>query len=312
MITQVIPRLTPPRSGRVTAQREGFSWIIPIIPKDCFNLVDLVRAIEGQTIPPDEIIVVASGFSGVDLALLKNRLGRSSANFRLFSRRFMRSAGQNRKLGVRNALFDWVTFFDADDLPSLDRQSVLWDVRKWLQPGQSDKVVVLHSFEKIARDEVSKQFSQIARAEHQGPRVYSHIYSELSTRTREKLAGSGGAKASVVNAHFRFQGSMMPVHHAAIAASKNLLERFPPESRKVSRDEDVRLLNRIWRAGGVDFYFVGLPLMTYRVSFTNGQDRDEELEVNPFRHLVIATRKIAQFKKATRRFSRRVKRFVVG
>lgn len=109
--------MTPARRG--SPARVTVSVVVPCAASHVGLLADLVRAIETQTRPPQELVIVVSG-STPPPKLRSDRLALSLA----YSPR-SRNAAQNRNRGSATATGSIVVFQDADDLPHPQRFEII-------------------------------------------------------------------------------------------------------------------------------------------------------------------------------------------
>ena len=91
------------------------SAVIPLIPKHLSHVPDLLSDLGIQSIPNDEVILVASGFSLKEYA----RLTRISKKYESLNIVILKAplgpAGRNRNLGAEAAQGDLIMFLDVDD-----------------------------------------------------------------------------------------------------------------------------------------------------------------------------------------------------
>lgn len=279
------------------------SWVIPIISKDLVYLGQLIDALEAQSEPISEVILVCSALKKHEIQNIRLATSVAKLSLRLVIVPFLRPAGANRLTGVKKASSDWVSFLDADDLAHPDRNRALKQVITNVSEPGAYQSVILHSYEPVDRQPMP-QFPGIAFNKRAGWSSIGTVTfaTELTDSSLSKLEN---AKERGWCVHFQFKESAMPVHHAAITARRDHLLRVKPEGRRLARDEDVRLLNRMWAEGGVRFFFLEHKLMKYRVGIAGMSKEDEELLVNPYRRLVTLSRLLRRMKKTYRRLIRR-------
>lgn len=124
--------------------------MIPIIEKDLVHLESLLDALQGQSVSIHEAVMVFSGLRPSSRHFASSVAARSGVAVTAVFRTFVHSAGSNRNRGSRIASGDYVSVFDPDDIPHRLRNARIRDAIERFSASQ--RLVIMHSFERIPRD----------------------------------------------------------------------------------------------------------------------------------------------------------------
>lgn len=282
------------------------SWVTPLIPKDVDRLPELISAINRQTHPVGEFVLVSSGCSASDLERLDSALGALTIPFRHVRRKRLHAAGSNRNAGVRVASHSWISFIDADDLPHPRRNEVLIDTISLL--GDAFRGVIVHGFHRIPRDldfaegRMEKHFPEVSTM----PAVFEEVTPDRVRRIREAVRRRGFRWKYP---ELRFSGAPdTPIHHAHVTLPLEVAVKNRIPVRPVRRGEDVIYLNRLF-VKGVAFRFIDAPLVLYREGWIHPPEGDQEDILVPF---PVRRRLHQLFRVLTKRLRRLARRVVRG
>lgn len=287
------------------------SWVVVLIPKDLHHLPGLFRAIEMQSLPVGELVLVTSGLTraegqAVDVQL--SRYGFPSVHLR---RPSLHSAGSNRNRGVKVASREFVSFMDADDFPHPDRNKVLTERAIELANDHED-FVIFHSYNPVPRDQdfVSDDWLE----EFHGRDVTAFEEARtLPLEKQEQIRVRAESRRRNKNfATLRFME--LPnarIHHSPITAPAAALRRFPVPSRPLDRDEDVAYCNSAFLRGA-ELVFLDTPLILYRVGWNTPPDVPEVELLVPFKLRLRMRSSWRKLERSFSRFFRRLRRFVAS
>ena len=209
------------------------SVVIPCIPKHVALLYNVLRTIETQTLPPNEVIIALSEASNQKWSELAADLSSRYPSLNIIGTpvEYAANAATNRNRGAKLATSELISFMDADDLMHPHRLQVLVDTFIVYGPH-----AVLHGWGEIGeKGETPFQDVEAVRA---------HVASKKPTESP----------------HCEFDRA----HHGHFTVKKEVFARVKQdESEETDGREDSEYVSRLVTAG-YSVIFIPDILSTYR------------------------------------------------
>ena len=267
------------RKGLEVHQRNPrISWVIPIIPRDTVYFEGLLEGIKKQSIPPFEVVIVASGFSRLQLNPLRLAVSQSPLPIRLVKRRLLRSAAPNRNLGIKRATGDFVSFFDADDIPHpLRNELLLKAIRE--RGSASRKLAIFHGYEFLPRDLWNPSKRDMPETFTRRAPEKLAVATNLAEKTQKRLDDLAlQPPRKRVYTLFAFSDAEFDPTHGHMTVSRSLLNQVEFPNRPLKRDEDAVFANLLYLKTKPKFLMIDFPLTVYRNGWQDELKAQKDLE----------------------------------
>lgn len=269
------------------------SWVVPFIGKDLQYLPGLVQALNGQTRLPDEVLLASSGLSPDERSKVDSHLANLQMPAQHLWRTKLHHAGNARNFGARGASGEYVSFFDADDVPHKRRNELLFDTVCSIL-GRASEVAIYHGFVTVPREAV-----HIDGASFPTPfldQYPSHSGAAHFTFPKRRRKHNHGFKSDLFGLklppQLQFSGAQRAVAHGHPTVSSSTLRRVKFTSRPVRRGEDVLFAWNLTRRRRTLVVMIDLPLAAYRNHWSQPTSKKERFER---RHPAKRTRLLIQF-----------------
>lgn len=238
------------------------TWVVPLIPRDLIYAKTLFDSLSNQSVPLDELVVVASGLSRTERATLKHDVGALTFANRVFFYPFLASAGLNRNRGARKASSRWISFFDADDYAHPFRNEFL--KRAITIYGLEDQdIAVYHGYQKFLQD---RPHSATGIADSLPSKLDWKVCEEIESGRRERLlADNLRPRRNRKGVLLKFEGTSWPGPcHGPVTIPARAMKKIRFRNWPLRVGEDVffanDLLNNSYRLIHLD-----IPLLAYRI-----------------------------------------------
>ena len=241
------------------------SAVVPLIESHIRFFGPLIRDLESQTRPFDEIVIVASGLGHDSISQLEKVLSSSrfSGNYQILSNPLFPS-GKNRNSGALIAKSDLVMFLDADDTYHPQRNEIALSIYKRTSFAALIMRTVPFSEPDTFSWNTNIEIDLITEPHLVPPKViYDATFSYGRSRHKEMLGAPSVIHGD--NNPGNASKELGVLHHGHMVVEKNVFLDLRQHEQSFPRNEDsVFARDILW--SGKSMYVLNLATSGYRTS----------------------------------------------
>jgi len=204
------------------------SVVVPCYPPHQKMIPDLIKALETQTVKPDEIIISLSEVTGDIISDLRNEWKEfTSISLQVVGQEIKALAAVNRNYGAMHSLCDYIQFLDADDI----YHTKLIEIVKTAIIKDEPDSLIYH----LSEDEFNLEDEPVKYRSYSSQELFDKIFPDKERNTiKEQYHNSPQLLLET------------QVHHGHICIKYSVWEEMPQEDLE-GREDSIYIRSLLWR-----------------------------------------------------------------